>query len=235
MKRCLLAVTTVAICLSLAFGAAGCKPKVYNDGTYKGISQADSQHGYAVADVTVQKDKITAVILTEVTELGAVKDYSTYPYAKAKEANTEMAKRFIGRQDANVDAYAGATSSSTKYKEAVTHALEKARKTPAVKSTYFDGTYFGKSAAGERGYGIAFVTVKADVITAVKLDEVTPENTLKDWPTYTYTKALEAKAEMEKRFVQQNKATVDAYAEATSSSTMWIQAVQDALSNAKVR
>jgi len=222
------------LCVLLALSVAACKPKVYNEGTFKGISQGDS-HGYAIADVTVQKDKITAVKLTEITELGVDKDYATYPYPKAQEANIEMAKRFVGKSDANVDAYSGATSSSDKYKEAVAHALEKARKQPAVTSTYFDGTYFGRSPAGEQGYGIAFVTIQTDKVTAVKLDEVTKENVLKDWPTYPYPKALEAKAEMEKRFVQQNSATVDTYSGATTSSGQWVQAVQEALKNAKVR
>jgi uncharacterized protein with FMN-binding domain len=235
MKRHLLVPVALVLCVVLALVSAGCKPKVFNDGTYKGISEADSQHGYAIADVTIQKDKITAVTLTEITELGVTKDYSTYPYPTAKEANTEMAKRFVGRQDANVDAYSGATSSSQKYKSAVSRALEKARKTPTVNTTYFDGTYFGRSPEGEQGYGIAFVTISGDKITAVKLDDVTKENVLKDWPTYPYTKALEAKAEMEKRFVDANSGTVDAYSGATTSSTQWIQAVQDALKNAKIR
>lgn len=233
MKR-YLKPAVLALCVLLALSAAGCRPKVYNEGTFKGISQADA-HGYAVADVTIQKDKITAVKLAETTELGVEKDYATYPYPKAKEANTEMAKRFVGKADANVDAYSGATQSSVKYKEAVAHALEKARKQPAVTSTYFDGTYFGRSPAGERGYGIALVTVKADKVTSVKLDEVTAENKLKDWPTYPYPKALEAKAEMEKRFVQQSSATVDTFSGATQSSAQWVQAVQEGLKNAKVR
>lgn len=235
MKRNLLTIAVLGLLASVVLTASGCKPKIYTDGTYKGISQADSQYGYAIAEVTVQKDKITAAKLTEVTELGADKDYAAYPYAKAKEANTEMAKRFVGKQDANVDAYAGATSSSIKYKEAVSHALEKARKTPAVKSTYFDGTYFGRSPSTDSGYGIAFVTIQADKITAVKLDDVTEQNVLKDWPTYQYPKALEAKAEMEKRFVEKNSGAVDTYAGATSSSSKWVVSVQEALKSAKVR
>ncbi len=224
----------VSLCLLLVLSVAGCKPKVYNEGTFKGISQADS-HGYAIADVTIRKDKITSVSLSEVTEMGVGKDYATYPYPKAKEANTEMAKRFVGRADANVDAYSGATQSSSKYKEAVTHALEKARKEPVIKTASFDGTYFGRSAAGAQGYGIAWVTVRADKITSVKLDEVTSEGKLKDWPTYLYPKALEAKAEMEKRFVEKSSATVDTFSGATNSSAQWVQAVQEAMKNAKVR
>lgn len=216
--------------------SAGCRPKVYNDGTYVGISQAQTRFGHAVAEVTVQNDKISAVTLKEITELGVDKDYDTYPYPQARVANTEMAKRFIGRQDAaGVDAVSGATNSSGMYKEAVAHALEKARKTPVVETTYFTGTYFGRSASDDEGYGIAFVSIEDDKIVSVKLDDVMPDGTLKDWPAYTYTKALEAKAEMEKRFVQQNSGAVDTYSGATLSSAKWVQAVAEALKNAKVR
>jgi len=227
---------TVAVIAVLAILSAGCKPKVYNDGTYKGISQANTQTGYAISEVTVQKDKISSVTLTEITEIGVAKDYETYQYPTAKEANAEMAKRFVGRQDAaGVDVVSGATASSEKYKEAVAHALEKARITPVVKSTYYEGVYFGRSAEDDEGYGIAFITVEGDKISVVKLDDVNKDGTLKDWPVYQYTKALEARASMEKKFVEENSAVIDTYSGATNSSAKWIQAVQDALQNAKVR
>ncbi|HHY69458.1 MAG TPA: hypothetical protein GYA09_04645, partial [Firmicutes bacterium] len=36
----------------LIFVATGCGPRIYNDGTYKGISTAD-QDGFAVAEITI--------------------------------------------------------------------------------------------------------------------------------------------------------------------------------------
>ena len=233
-KRSLVVWIVLALML---YGTAvsGCRPKVYNDGTYNGISQADDK-GYAAADVTIQKDRITAVTLKEVTELGVDKDYATYPYAPAKEANVEMAKRFVGKQDTKgVDAYTGATSSSKKYIEAVNFALEKARKTPTIKATYFDGTFYGRSRASDAGYGVAWVTLKGDKITTVKLDEVTEKGVFKDWVTYPYPKALEAKDAMEKRFVEKNGPAADAFSGATTSSTRWMEAVANALANARVR
>lgn len=236
MKRSWLVGVLMLAVVALGVALSGCGPKIYNNGTYKGIGQADA-HGYAVAEVTVDKDKITAVNLSEVTELAVDKDYNTYPYPKAKEANTEMAKKFVGKSDANVDTVAQATSSSKKYIEAVSFALEKAKKTPAVKTTYFDGTFLGKSKADDKGYGIAFVTVKSDKVTAVQLNDVVlPAGTLKDWATYPYAKALEAKGTMEKAFVDKNGAAgVDTVAGATGSSTKWIEAVTNALANAKVK
>lgn len=228
--RLLLAVVWVAMVLALT----GCGPRVYNNGTYKGVSQADD-HGYAIAEVVVEKDRIVSAKLTEITELGVPKDYAAYPYAPAREANAEMSKRFAGRKDANADTYAGATSSSSKYKEAVAFALEKARKSPEIKTAYFEGTFFGKSKEGPQGYGIAWVAIKADKIVQVRLEDVTSQGELKDWLTYEYAKALEAKHEMEKRFTERNSAMVDAYTGATRSSTSWIEAVADALANAKIR
>src|SRR4030042_349946 len=64
---------------SLTF-AASCRPRTYTDGTYQAVSQADA-HGYAWAKVTIAKDKITAVELKEITELGVEKDVGTYPQA----------------------------------------------------------------------------------------------------------------------------------------------------------
>lgn len=234
MKRDWQAWAVAALSIVLLLSVSACKPRIYNDGTFTGISQADD-HGYATAEVTVQKDKISAVKLTEVTELGLEKDFSTYPYAKAKEAHDTLEKAFVGKSDNKVDAVTGATQSSNKYMEAVGHALEKARKAPAVKTTYFDGKYLGRSKADERGWGVAWVTIQGDKITAVEVEDVTPDQKFKDWATYQYTKALEAKVEMPKRFVAANSATVDAYAGATNSSTKWMEAVADALKAAKVR
>lgn len=229
-----LALLVLGVLVVLLMVVSGCGPKLYNDGTYKGVSQADDK-GYATAEVTVQKDKITSVKLVEYTGLGVEKDYNTYPYAKAKEANAEMAKRFVGKSDAKVDTYAGATSSSKKYIEAVSFALEKAKKSPTVKSTYFDGTFMGKSKADDHGYGIAWVTIKGDKITAVRVEDVTEQNVLKDWNTYPYKTTFEAKQAMEKRFVEKNSPQVDTFAGATHSSQKWIEAVTNALQAAKVK
>lgn len=234
MKRNLQTVALIVLATALVLIVPACRPKLFNDGTYTGISQGD-KHGYAVAEVTVQKDKISAVKLTEMTEVGLEKDYSTYPWPKSKEAHDTLEQAFVGRQDNEVDAVAEATNSSNKYKEAVGHALEKARKNPTVSTTYFDGTYMGRSQAGEQGWGVAWVTIQGDKITAVEVEYVTTEQEFKDWATYPWTQALEAKTEMPKRFVEANSATVDAYTGATGSSTKWMEAVAEALKAAKVR
>jgi uncharacterized protein with FMN-binding domain len=220
--------------ITLLVAAPACGPRVYNDGTYTGISQGDS-HGYAVAEVTLERDKITRVILTEITELGEERDHSTYPWQKSKEAKDTLERAFVGRQDANVDAVTQATNSSNKFKEAVGFALEKARKKPAVASTYFDGRFQGRSKADTEGWGVVWVTIQGDKITGVEVEDVTSEGKLKDWATYSYKTVLEAKTEMPKRFVAANSPIVDAYTGATKSSTKWMEAVSAALAAAKIR
>ncbi len=212
---------------------SGCGPKTYNNGTYKGISTAGDK-GYAMADVVVEKDKIKSVKLTEINELGVEKDYATYPYPTAKEANAEMEKRFVGRSDNKADTYAGATVSSNQYKEAVGFALEKARKVLTVKSAQFDGTFAGRSKETPEGWQVAWVTIQGDKLTSVRLDDV-EDGKLKDWVTYPYVKAVEAKGLMEKAMVEKGSTTVDTISGATRSSIGWIEAASAALQNAKVK
>jgi uncharacterized protein with FMN-binding domain len=213
---------------------AGCGPKIYIDGTYKGVSTADDR-GYAVAEVTVKNDKITEVRLSEFTVFGAEKDLDTYEFEGAKKANEEISKQLVGRQDAAVSVYTGATISSKKYISAVSFALEKAKKNPDIKSVYFDGTFSGKSSIENGGYGVALVTIENDMITKVRLLEFDDKDERRDYPTYSYTPVLQAKEQLERAFVDKNSAEVEGFTGATISSKRWIEAVSDALNAARVR
>jgi len=97
------------------------------DGVFQGKSEADS-HGYATALVTIAGDKITEVVLKEVTEAGVFKDYATYPYPVSAQANAELPAKFVEANSAEIDNYTGATSSSEAYKAAVADALTLATK-----------------------------------------------------------------------------------------------------------
>ncbi len=218
-----------------------CKPKVYTDGTYMAVSTADD-YGYGTAKVVIEKDKIKSVELAEVLETGVEKDWATYPWAQAKQAKDEMPAQFVAKNDWNVDIVAEATSSSNKYKEAVKFALEKAKRKPTVTTTYFDGTFMGKSDE-DHGWGVAWVTIQNDAITAVKVtDIVTDEETgvaeEKDWENYSYQEANEARPVMEERLVAAGPAgiaDVEIVAGVTGSSDKWKQAVTRALDSAKVK
>lgn len=219
------------VCLSVL---SACGPKIYNDGTYRAVSAADDL-GYATAEVVVAKDKIVSVMLAEFDRYGVEKTQDSYAHPPAKEAGSEMAGRFVGEKDANVEVYAGATKSSRRYKQAVSFALEKAKMDSAVTSTYFDGTFQGSSGSTDDGYQVAWVTIEGDKIISVILNQVTPEGEFRDWLTYPNTTVLEAKDAMEKAFAEKGDPMVDVFAGATKSSTGWIEAVNDAFMKARVR
>ncbi len=232
-KRISILISTVLIILSVI--GSGCEPKLYNDGTYTGISTSDDK-GFVVAELIVEDDKIKSVDLTEYDVLALKKDMNAYEWEPAKEAFKEFPNWFKGRKDADIDVYTGATMSSQKYIMAVSFALEKARKQPGITTDYFDGTFTGRSVVqDELGYGMALVTVIKDKITDVRLLEVTQDYELRDYATYSYTPVIEAKLHLEKSILENNSPQVDAFSGATVSSQKWIEAVSDALKIAKVR
>jgi major membrane immunogen (membrane-anchored lipoprotein) len=236
-----LLVLTITVLLTVAL-LAGCQ-SLFNEGTYVGISDADT-NGYATAEVTLKGGKIESVVLKEITGMGVEKDYATYPYPKAKEANDTMTKAFTGKKDVSkVAAVTGATHSSHKYVQAVERAMEKARKEPTVTSQYWEGTFQGRSPDGERGYGIAWVTIKGDKVVECQLEETVfgddGKVTYKDWANYPYKEALTGRSMME--VAVRGKTTADdinniqGYTGATHSADAFKIAITDALKNATVK
>lgn len=210
--------------------------KVYKDGSYFAVSDADA-HGYATALVTISNDRITRVVLNEITEKGVPKDYSKYPWPASKEAHEKLPAQFVAKNGTDVDVIAKATESTNKYKQAVARALEKARVSPTDKSKYFDGTFFGKSASGQHGYAVTRVTIKGDKITGVVLDWVSADGTMMDWAkeAKSFPTGVKARDEMAKRFVEKNSADVDVFTGATNSSQAYKEAVANALKAATIR
>lgn len=231
------AVTVLALGMAVAMPLIGkTAGKVYKDGISVGISDADD-HGYGIATVNIKDDKIVSVVLSEVTEKGVAKDYNTYPWKPTKEAKDQLAKEFVAKNSAQVDIVAKVTHSSHKWIQAVERALSKARLTPESKNKYFDGTFLGKSAAGDHGYAVVWVTIKNDKITAVKLEEVTQKGEFKDWENYSYKIAVDARDTMAKRFIGKSSASeiekIDVVAKATHSGEMFKEAVIAALKAAE--
>ncbi|MBE3576486.1 MAG: FMN-binding protein [Limnochordales bacterium] len=227
------AVLIVGIAMPLIGRTAG---KIYKDGIYVGISDADD-HGYGMATVNIKDDKIVSVVLSEVTEKGVPKDYNTYTWQPVKDARNQLTKQFVAVNGTKVDIYAKATHSSKKWIQAVERALSKARLVPESKNKYFDGTFFGKSSAGEHGYAVAWVTIKNDKITSVRLEEVTKTGEFKDWKNYSYKIAVEARDIMQKRFIGKSSPEeiekIDVVAKATHSGEMYKEAVIAALKAAQ--
>ena len=208
---------------ALILSATGCGPKIYNDGVYKGISPSDDK-GFAVAEVTIENDKITDIKLAEFTSMATERDLDSYEWEAAKLANEELPERIIESQDVNVDVYTGATVSSNKYMNAVSFALEKAKKNPDITTEYFDGTFMGRSTGDEKGYGVALVTIENDQITGVRLLEVTQENQFLDFATYSYTPVIQAKEQLEKALWNKTVHKL-IRSVATQSSQKWIEAL----------
>jgi major membrane immunogen (membrane-anchored lipoprotein) len=239
LKKLLL---TAVVALMAVTMLVGCQ-KQFNDGTYTAVSDATT-NGYAVAEITVKGGKISAATLKEITGMGVEKDYATYPYPKSKEANDTFTKALVGKTDpAKIAVVTGATHSSHSYIQAAERALEKARITPAVTTKSFDGTFFGRSPDGERGYALAWVTIKNDKITECQLDETVKGEdgklTLKDWANYPYQNALTGRSMME--VAARGKTTVDdvnniqGFTGATHSADAFKIAITEALKSASVK
>ncbi|MBT9134356.1 MAG: Electron transport complex subunit RsxG [Firmicutes bacterium] len=256
MKK-FLAVAAVALVTIAAL--AGCAPQaIHNDGTFIAVSDANDR-GFVRAEVTIARDKITAVKLMEFNALGLEKG-PTYGYAPFHTFLAEMPKRFVEKNNWDVDVVSQATSSSNGAKQAVLRATQMARKTKTTAATMWDGTFMAISDRTERGWGIAWVTINGGKISRVVLHETRPAPerdaagavvlgpdgrpvTRRDAAgnvvferkpaDYAFAPYHEAIVELPKRFVAKNSAQVDAFTGATGTSTNSMLAVQRALDSAK--
>lgn len=200
--------------------------------TYIGYSDA-SDHGYAMAVITIEDDRITNVTLKEFTELSVEKDFSTYEYAPSVQAHALLPQRFIEVQGAGLDSISGATASSCRYKQAVERAL-KSVETRNGQKKYFDGIFQGRSKADNHGYGIALVEIKDDRIIGVELKEVDEKGELKDFSTYPHEPSREAHRELSQRFIQNNSPNIENFTGATHSTYKYKEAVANALVKATI-
>ena len=233
----IMVLTLVAACTPTPPPPPPPPPKTYNDGVYTAVSQAN-QRGFVWVGVTISDDKITEVEIKEFDGVAAQKG-DDYPWDATHVAWVELAAQSVEKNTWDVDVVAEATTTSNKYREAAKFALEKAKATPTVTTTYFDGTFMGASEPDARGgYGIAWVTIENDEIIEVLVDEVTADGTRKDWPNYPWPQAAEAREVMADRFVAAGPDgidDVDTVAQATGSSNHWKAAVQNALDSARVK
>ncbi|WP_018213190.1 FMN-binding protein [Desulfitobacterium hafniense] len=120
MKRTKL-LALLCIIISIIFLAAGCgdsaDSRLYKDGTYEGVSNKGIQPGLKVA-VTIQDDMITEIKVVENKETQGI----------GTNAIDQLPGKIIEAQSTEVDSVAGASLSSNAIKEAVTLALEQAKK-----------------------------------------------------------------------------------------------------------
>lgn len=204
----------------------------YRDGVFIGYSDA-SAHGYAMAVITMEDDKLVDVVLKEFTELSVEKDFSSYEYAPSVKAHGELSAMFLSAGGPQVEGVSGATASSARYRQAVERAMKSAEK-DAPDRLYFDGTFQGRSKNDNHGYGIALVTIKDDKIVAVELKEVDEKGEFKDFDTYPHEPSREAYREIPQRFIRENSPNIDTFTGATHSTEKYIEAVTNALYKATI-
>lgn len=222
-KRLSVGVVTVALLLAVSVLAGAAK---YNDGSYIGFSDAD-RHGYTMAIVMVQNDKIVNVVLNEMQYTGIPKDDS-YPWPQFHEAMKILPQRFVEANSADIDGYSGATGTVNKAKQAVARALDKALVDKGT-NKYQDGTFYGISTDRDKSTGVAWVTIENDKIVKVEVDEFLDDGNWKDWPNYPWKQAYDAMEVYAQRFVEAQSWEIDTISQATGSGEKYMQAVKQAL------
>ncbi len=197
------------------------------EGTYSHASEADDK-GYVYAEVTFENDGITEVELTEFNdkEIEKGEEYDWEPF---HEAMNELPERFKESNSPDIEAYTEATNTSEKAMDAVDKAMKRAE----GETRAFDGTFLGTSEQND-GWGVAWVTLDNEEISNVKLEEVALTNEKYEFKDddYDWEEFHEAKETMPEWFVEENSSDVDEYTQATASSQMWMEAVEDALTKA---
>ncbi len=233
MPRIPYAVIAVLIALAMSVAACGgAEPAPVDenglglaDGTYEGNSDANRQ-GYVWVEVTVSDGEITDVAMKEFRGDGTEKTSDNYDYDEWFQAVEELPQAVVDEQSADVDAVAGATGTSEKFKQAVRRALgEEDEET----GPYADGDHTGYSDPGPRGYVSARVVVQRGTITHVELREFQGDGTEKTPETYDYEEWAEAAEDLPWAVLEEQSANVDVVAGATSTSNKFMQAVRRAL------
>lgn len=197
----------------------------YKDGTYTGTGTGFG--GTIKVKVTIKNGKITKI---KVTENSDDKEYM--------EAASALLKQIVKKQSTNVDTVSGATYSSVGLINAVRDALEKASVTktddtatadkeetqdtiPKGKFPYKDGIYYGTGVGFRDDITVAIVIKDKTLVYATVTDSVDDEAFL--------VKAETILDEM----IQKQKTKVDVISGATYSSNGILEAVRNAMKEAK--
>ncbi|SHJ55932.1 Uncharacterized protein, contains FMN-binding domain [Anaerobranca californiensis DSM 14826] len=236
----LMALTIFAGCSSKTEEQPKDEPNyVYKNGTFVGYS--DNNRGYVKAEVTIEKDQIKSVKLTEYQGNAIEKDPETYGREGAFEigllaqVHEYLENAFVEANGTNIDAFSGATSTSNKAKQAVDRALLKAKvdATPGL----IDGTYLGRSEITEKGYSVAEIKIEGGKIVEVNLyDMRAVENGFEQKPEdYQWEAYHEAREAVAAAMLEANSYDVETYTGATSSSEKWIQIVKELLERATIK
>lgn len=205
--------------------------EIYKNGTFVGYSDA-TDHGYAMAIITLEGDSIREIVLKEFTKLAIEKNFDSYEYEPSVKAHLLLPQRFKESPPSEVEGISGATASFERYRQAVERALMKAKVDAGA--GLMDGTYQGRSKADNRGYGIARVTISNGRISEVQLKEVDEKGEFKDFTHYPHEPSVKAYEELPQRFVEKNSPDIDNFTGATHSTEKYQEAVAHALAKARI-
>lgn len=202
----------------------------FTDGVHEGFSDPGPR-GYLVVNVVVQRGTITNVQMSELRGDGSEKTPDNYDYDPWLQAAEELPAAVVDAQSADVDVIAGATSTSNMFLLAMARAL--GEKPAFEHGPYKDGTYKARSdESGRGGYVEVEVTVLLGRIVAVSFEEYQADGEAKSPDNYDYEPWIQASEELPAAVVDAQSADVDAIADATSTSSMFRQAVERALDDA---
>ena len=187
-------------------------------GVYEGIGSGGWEGDVAVA-VTI--NDAGAISHIEVTDHNETEIFANQAFAY-------LIPAIINSQSANVDAFAGATATSTAFIAAVHDALSQAGSTDPSGTTaggasLSPGTFIGVGSGGWEGDITIAITINdAGTITDI---EVTDHNETEIFASQAFANLIPA-------VINAQSANVDTFAGATATSTAFIAAVHDAINQA---
>ncbi|HCC33266.1 MAG TPA: hypothetical protein DEQ28_05100 [Clostridiales bacterium] len=249
-------VLAVAVMLTLVgLAVTGCpvrpaeEARTFRDGVFTAVSDGEP-HGYARVTLFIAGDRIVDAQIDEYDGYGLLKQYPLYHalFPLLGEAHATLEDRMEAAGTWDVEAFTGATGTSARVRGAARRALDRALVERPGDGTYFDGTFMGVSDRSGRGWGLAWVTLQDDRITAVRLEQTMPERdaegevAVDDWLNALWALAderhphppfHEARVAIAEAMVKAQGPQVDAFTGATGSSRAWMQAAERALEAAR--
>lgn len=223
--------------------------KEFDNGVYFAAQPEFDDHGWKpMVTVVVEQGKISKAFYDEINEDGQLKSFDQDYLERWKEksgenllsAEPELIDSLIDKQDPDeVDSVSGATSTSEKFKQLASDALEESPQSEKDDG-YHDGLFKAEGEFDERGWkAYAAVIVEDGKISKAYYDEVNKETGklksfdqeyLSNWKEKSGTNLKEARPKLVESLIgSQKPEEVDAVSGATSTSTKFKELIAEAL------
>ena len=218
------------------------------DGKYL-IKTEVSDHGnFAMATLEVEDGFVSNLDYNEyLVDSGEAKNDSNYAYAEGIAVIKDLNEQFNEKKDidqVDFDALTGATHTKEDFKEITSNLLAMAAKGETYEDVYKDGVYEAKAEEDSHGW-LSQVSVKVQDGQIVGVDyaelaiedsEGVEEGDRKSLDNYTFETTFEVAKTLQKAVIDNNgteNIDLDAITGATSTRTIFIELVNEALSTAK--